>query len=208
MSISHSNKYSGENGLYVGAKGSEVQVSDSSGNLSHGGTAITSSAAELNILSGVTATAAEINELDLSTVGAVQKVKKIGITAPDDDSETKTGFILPDNAVVTDVFVNVTTAEATGTTKTINVGTDATDGGDPDGYLVGVDVSNTGLVKGTLLSSGQTLGALLSVDEGGTGELVKEIDIASGGKEITFTAASADFDELVADIFIVYIEVA
>ena len=50
MSTSHSNKYSGENGLYVGAKGSEVQVSDSSGNLSHGGTGITLTAAQINKL--------------------------------------------------------------------------------------------------------------------------------------------------------------
>ena len=156
----------------------------------------------------VTSTAAELNTLDISAVGAISKVQKIRITAPADGDETSTGTTLPDKAVVKNVFVDVITAEATGVTKTIDVGTDSTDGGDADGFLAGISVAGTGLVKGTLVNSGQTLGALLRVDEGGGGELVPEIDIASGGKEITFTAGSADFDELVADIYIEYIEIA
>lgn len=156
----------------------------------------------------VTATAAELNVLDVSEVGAGLRVAKVNITAPADDAETKTGWSLPANAVVVDVFLNVTTAEVTGTTETIDVGTDSSDGGDADGYLVGVAVDTTGLVKGTLVNSGQTKGDLLRVDEGGASDFVPEIDIASGGKEITFTAASDNFDELVADIFILYIEVA
>lgn len=155
----------------------------------------------------ITASATELNALDISTVGAISKVQKIRITAPADGNETSTSVTLPAKAVVKNVFLNVVTAEATGTTKTINVGTDSTDSGDADGYLAGVSVASIGLVKGTLLNSGQTLGALLTTDEGGTGELVPEIDIASGGKEITFTAGSANFDELVADIYIEYIEV-
>lgn len=155
----------------------------------------------------VTATATEINTLDASEVGASSKVKVIGITAPADGNETGTGWSLPAKAVVKNVFLNVTTKEDTGNTKTISVGTDSTDSGDADGYLAGVSVAATGLVKGTLVHSGQTLGALLSVDEDDAATLVPEIDIASGGKEITFTAASANFDELVADIIIEYIEV-
>ena len=156
----------------------------------------------------VTSTAVELNALDVSVVGAISKVQKIRITAPSDGNETSTGTTLPAKAVVKNVFVNVVTAEVTGTTKTIDVGTDSGDGGDADGFLAGISVAGTGLVKGTLLNTGQTLGALLRVDEGGTGELVQEIDIASGGKEITFTAGSNDFEQLVADIYIEYIEIA
>jgi len=159
----------------------------------------------------VTATAAEINELDLSAVGAVSKIKKINMTASSfsDNSEVGTGWSLPDNAVVKNVFIRVNTAEQTATTKTIDVGTDSTNGGDADGYLVGVSVASTGLVKGTLDSAGQTLGALLYVDEDGSGALVSEIDIASGGKEITVTAGDASgFSEVDFDIFIEYIEIA
>ena len=181
-----------------------------------GGELAVESGGELDIESGgafkiagteVTASASELNQLDASLVGATSKIKKISITAPADGNETRTGWSLPANAVVKNVWLNVGTAEATGTTKTINVGTDSTDSGDADGYLTGVSVAGTGLVKGTLLNSGQTLGALLQVDEDGSGAVVPEIDIASGGKEITYTAGSADFAELVADIYIEYIEV-
>lgn len=135
------------------------------------------------------------------------KVAKVDITAPADGSETGTGFTLPANAVVKNVFLRVNTAEATGTTKTLTVGTDSTASGDADGYLVAVDVSATGLVKGTLSSTGQTLGALLTADEDGAGALVPEIDAVSGGKEITVTAGSADFAELDATLFVEYIDV-
>lgn len=155
----------------------------------------------------ITATPAELNKLDISVVGAVDKIAKIAITAPADGTETATGFTLPDKAIVRDVFLDVTTAEVTGTTKTITVGTDSSDSGDADGFLTGVSVGTTGLKKGTVADGAVTLGELLLTDIDGTID-VKEPDISSGGKEITFTAASANFDELEANIFIVYTEVA
>ena len=91
-------------------------------------------------------------------------------------------------------------AEVTGTTKTLDAGRTS----DPDGYLDGVDVSSVGVKKGTLVSTGQTLGALLSVDEGGTGQLVPEEDVGGGGETVTFTAGSGDFVELRADLYVVY----
>lgn len=131
---------------------------------------------------------------------------KVTVTAPADGTEQDTGDDLPDLAVLPDVFVHVRTAESTGTTKTIDVGLLSTEtGGDADGFLAGVDVSSTGLVKGTLDSAGQTLGALLHVDEGGTGELVPEPHLTDAvtAKSISFTAGSADFAELVADLYFV-----
>ncbi len=159
----------------------------------------------------LTADVDEINSLDLSAVGAVSKIKKINMKAADfaDNAEIGTGFVLPDEAVVKNVFLRVNTAEATATTKTVIVGTDSTDGGDADGYLAGSSVAATGLVHGTLANAGQTLGALLRVDEGGTGELVPEADYTMGGKEITVTAGDAGgFDEVDFDIFVEYIELA
>ena len=50
MGYTHYDQLSGENGLAVGAKGSEVVVADSSGNLYQAGTQITASATELNNL--------------------------------------------------------------------------------------------------------------------------------------------------------------
>lgn len=155
----------------------------------------------------VTAAPSELNQLDLDVVGAVGKIEKISITAPSDGTEQSTGFTLPDKAIVRDVFLDVVTAEVTGTTKTINVGTDSGDGGDADGFLDGIAVGTTGLKKGTVADGAVTYGALLLTDLDGTSD-VKEPDISSGGKEVTFTAGSSNFAELEANIFIVYTEVA
>ena len=168
---------------------------------------LTATAAELNILDGATVTAAELNELDLSAVGAQMKIKKLSIDAAPDGTEQDTGWDLPDKAVVFDVFVDVTAAEATGTTKTLDVGTDGTGSNDPNGYLAGLDVSTTGVKKGTLASAGQTLGALLHVDESGSANEVPEPDVASGGESITYTASDTDWVEFRGDIYIRYMEI-
>lgn len=158
----------------------------------------------------ITATASELNELDASNVGAVRKIKKLSMSAADfaDNSEIATGWNLPAVAVVTSVFIRVNTAEATASTKTIDVGTDSTDGGDADGYLVGVSVAGTGLVKGTMLHSARTVGALLQTTGSATAG-VPEADYTMSGKEITVTAGDAGgFDDVDFDIFIEYIDVA
>lgn len=129
------------------------------------------------------------------------KYKKARVSAA--TSETESGIVLPDNAVVYDCFINVVTVDAT---ETVDVGTLSTDSGDADGFLDGVSLATAGLVKGTLASAGQTLGALLRVDESGGGVLVKEPDIASGGKAVTYTC-SAGSDTAVFDIYVVYLEV-
>lgn len=189
----------------------KTQIADLDGNLFQAGTQITATAAELNKMDGVTSTAAEINTLDLSVVGAISKVVKANMVAADfsDNSEVDTGITLPAKAVVKNVFVYVNTAETTATTKTIDVGTDSTDSGDADGYIDAGSVAATGFVKPTLLNTGQTLGALLRVDEDGAGALVPEVDVASGGKKVTVTAGDASgFTEADFDIYVEYVEVA
>jgi len=59
--ITHFNKVSGVNGVYVGANDAEIQIASAAGAPLVAGVAVTSSAAELNILTGVTATGVEIN---------------------------------------------------------------------------------------------------------------------------------------------------
>jgi|GEM_PF-2805363 hypothetical protein len=130
-----------------------------------------------------------------------EKIKKINITAPSDGTEQDTGFTIPVNAIVKDIKLKVNTSESTGTTKTINIGTTAA----TDGYLTSVDVSTSGLVKGTLDNAGQTLGDLLTVVSDATnGVKVKEDDVSSGGNNLTFTVGSSDFAELDADIYVYY----
>lgn len=155
----------------------------------------------------LTATPTELNELDQSVVGAQRKIKAIAITAAANTDENATGWSLPAKAIVHNVWVDVTTKEDTATTKTISVGTDSTDSGDADGYLAAVSTAAAGVVKGTLLNTGQTLGALLSVDEDGAGALVREDDVSMGGKEITWTAGEAQ-TEFAGTIVIDYTEIA
>lgn len=154
----------------------------------------------------ITATGAELNMLDLSAVGAALKVKTIDIDTPADGAETGTGFVLPDAAVVLDVFVHVLTAEATGATKTLDVGTDSVDSGDADGYIDGVNVASTGIKRPSLAFGAVTRGVLLKENTGDGTAPVPIPDVTMGGKEITYTAGSADFVELVAKLYIVYLE--
>jgi len=78
---SHIGKPSGEEGLFVGVSGSEVQVASSTGGLYQSGTAITASAAELNLLDGVTATTAELNLIDGSVAGTAVASKALALGA-------------------------------------------------------------------------------------------------------------------------------
>ena len=57
---------------------------DGSGQLVIGGTAVTSTAAELNLLDGVTATTAEINYLDITTLGTSEASKAVTADANGD----------------------------------------------------------------------------------------------------------------------------
>lgn len=133
---------------------------------------------------------------------------KFAITAPADGSETTHAEDLPTAGVVLGAWLDVTTAEATGGTKTLDVGLLSSEsGGDADGFLDGVSVAATGIVGGSLASGGQTLGALLRADEDGAGALVPEPHILNGtAKSISYTAGSADFAELVADLYVLVLE--
>lgn len=166
---------------------------------------LTSTVSELNKLDGCTAVVAELNTLDLSAVGAISKIAKFAIAAAPDGTEQDTAIVLPAKAIVKRVWLDVTVAEVTGTTKTMDVGTKDVSN-DPNGFLAAVSAAATGFVKGTLASAGQTLGALLCVDESGAGVLVPEDDYASFGATLTFTAGSTDWAEFRATIYCEYIE--
>jgi hypothetical protein len=101
-------------------------------------------------------------------------------------TETNTGIAIPTNgAVQPNPLLRVTAIDAT---ETIDVGTLSTDSGDADGFLAAAAVGVLGLVKGSLLASGATLGALLFVlDSANAGDDAPEQDVASAGKDITYT---------------------
>lgn len=155
---------------------------------------------------GIRATrgALRVGEL-LNDQNANVKIKRLPVTALT-TGEKDTGWDLPARSVVRRVWVDVKTAEATAATKTIDVGLLSSEsGGDADGFLDGVATTPVGVRKGTLLNSGQTLGALLRVDEGGTGELVPEDHVTAAAVSVSYTLGSAH-TELVADIVIEYVE--
>lgn len=121
-----------------------------------------------------------------------------------DASERTTDFSLPTNAIVTDVYINVLTVDAT---ETVDIGTEGTSN-DPNGFLAGVSLATAGLVKGSLADGAITLGALL-YEETGTGADVayaKTDCISAGGDPISFTCSSGT-NTAVFDIIIKYIEI-
>ena len=141
---------------------------------------------------------------DLSRNAADTKfVRKTAVIRCDaQTSETTTAFTFPAAAICHAVYLNVITIDAT---ETVDVGTAGTSN-DPNGFLAAASLATAGLVKGTLASGGQTLGALMSVDESGAGVLVPEPSVAVGGDPVTYTC-SAGSDTAVFDIIIEYTEV-
>lgn len=162
---------------------------------------------ELEALAGLTASADELNELDLSAVGAGLKVKVLPITADFGTGEQDTGWDVPDNAIVLDVFAYVTTADSS---QTIDVGTAVGESGDPDGWLDGASVNAEGIVKGLLTAGGITLGALLreTVTDSNTDTLLaRSPDVASGGKSVVYTGSDTT-NTMRGSIVVLYIEIA
>lgn len=119
-----------------------------------------------------------------------------------DAAERTTAFTFPAKVIVHNVYLNVITADAT---ETVDVGTEGTSN-DPDGFLDGVSLANTGIVKGSLASGGQTRGLLLAEDESGAGVLVPTECITCGSDPVSFTCSTGT-DTAVFDIIIDYTEV-
>lgn len=153
------------------------------------------------------------------------KWKKIAV-GTGSASEADSGWDLPAKAVVHHVFVEVTTAEATGATKTLDVGLLSSEsGGDADGFLDGVSVATTGLKKGVFASTAgsnntyvgaaatHTRGALLTelllagndVANGGDGVAVRgeHLSDAVTAKSLSYTRGSV-FSEFAGYIWIGY----
>jgi hypothetical protein len=79
--ITHFNKVSGVNGVYVGANDAEVQIADSTGALYIGGVAITATAAELNAAAGTGVSSTELDLLDGAIAGTAVASKALALGA-------------------------------------------------------------------------------------------------------------------------------
>lgn len=145
-------------------------------------------------------------------------------------SEVDTGWDLPADAVVLDVFLKVTAAEATGTTKTIDVGLLSSEtGGDADGFIDGLSVAATGIKQpnfvltvgsnetylgaaathtlGALFTGGLSAGTDLATDVGTAFKKLHAADAVTA-KSVSVTVGSANFAEFEGSLFIRYIRLS
>jgi len=115
------------------------------------------------------------------------KIRRIHIEAADcgSGSETSLGVAMGATDYVLGAALRVTTAETTGSTKTIEIGTDSADSGDADGFIDGASVAATGAVAHTCALKGV---------------------MTTSAPNITVTVPNA-FTEFVGDLYIFYIEV-
>lgn len=137
--------------------------------------------------------------------GGVVRFKTANIAIAEDTDPHDTAIVIPAGSLIRGAWVIVDTPEGTGTTKTVDVGVK---GGAGDGLLNGVSVDAAGTQKGTLASSVQNLGSLLSVDESGAGGLVPEPYLCAAATTINYTLGAANFAELAARIVVEYVEFA
>ena len=145
-----------------------------------------------------------------------------GNIVPGTAAEHSTLYNLPANAILTDVFLNVTTAETVGATKTVEVGLLSSEGGgNALGFLNGVSVAATGLVRGkatvttgvsTHYYASTTRGVFFANFFAGADVLGQEglnyetpfLTSSVTAKTISYTPASV-FSTCVADIYVTYI---
>lgn len=104
-----------------------------------------------------------------------------------DATETGCGFTQI-GAVQPNVAVHVVDVDAT---ETVDFGTDSSDSGDADGFIDGISVATSGLIKATNANGSVTLGADLIVqDSANSGDDFPEQSTARIGKEFTYTFSS------------------
>lgn len=139
-------------------------------------------------LSGVVAQDRTEYAIDLGRKQQVYKLPFSYVDQAGDATETDTGFDLPVCLLSPWGMVQVTAADAS---ITIDVGLLSSEsGGDADGIMDGIATDNAVIVKPTLLASGDTMGALMSVlDSANAGDDAPESHVVTGAaaKSITYT---------------------
>lgn len=170
----------------------------------------------------------KVNSTEGTLTLARIKVLKIPVTGNLTGSEEDTGIDLPANSIILHNLVNVevTAAEATGSTKTIDVGLLSSEsGGDADGFIDGLSVASTGYKQPqpvvtvgsneTFYASAQIIGALFRAGfvagtdvDGNFGLLAlkNHLTAATTARSVSITSGSA-FSEFRGNVYIPYIEV-
>lgn len=132
--ITHFNKVSGINGLYAGKNGSEVQVTDASGNLYQAGTLITKTAAQINqalaAVAGSTGTGTAVPNSGITTISSTSGAKNYVLANPTAAGDRKMLICTAgstDNTCVVTTGSTACTFDGTNRTATFNAAGDSLD---------------------------------------------------------------------------------
>lgn len=133
-----------------------------------------------------------------SAMGLRQLV--IPMNFADGTTAVTTNFTFPANSVILPTpFIYVRTAEATGTTKTIEVGITGT----AAAFINGLSVAATGLKQPVLTDAAVTMGTKLFVYSGATSTApVPTPDIEASAVALTWTPGSTDWAEFDGDLIL------
>jgi hypothetical protein len=157
----------------------------------------------------------------IMTGGVTEYWKAIPIQSAPTGSEQDTGYDLPANAELLETRVYVKTAEATGATKTLDVGLKSGEsGGDADGFIDGLSVAAVGLARPAAVItdgateeylSATTIGALIApvfsagtntAGDVGTNYERSFLTSSITAKSVTYTAGSNDWVEFRGTLYL------
>lgn len=118
------------------------------------GTALTATAAELNITDGVTATAAEINKVDgISAPAGLVVAEEVTFTETTGAGTYTGSVVVPAGATILDIWVQSTALWTASTSATMKVGDT-----DDDGWYTAINLKATDLLVGEVIRFGSTGG--------------------------------------------------
>ena len=156
---------------------------DVSGSITLGGTAITSTAAELNILDGVTSTAAELNILDGVTSTAAELNILDGVTSTAAELNlldgSTAGTVVASKAVVVDSNKDVTGFRNVTTTGDVVVGGDLTVSGDD--ITMGTNTAGNLLIADGTNFNSIAVGGLSEISTVANDDVFLAVDTSGGG---------------------------
>lgn len=177
----------------VGKLSAKGDISSASGGLSVAGRVLGS----LGVASGTPG-------LTISVASVTLKRARVPVSCATTGERTYALAFAPGD-VIKNVYVDVSVAEATATTKTIDVGLlSGQTNGDADGFLDGVTTASIQIVQGSLVAGAVTRGALLSEGTAASGRFAKS-HVIHGTNATTLSSTVAEAQtELVADIIVEY----
>jgi hypothetical protein len=194
--VTHFNKVSGENGLYVGSEGNEVEVASSTGQLKQSGTSISSSAAEIDrvadLSSKIVNTTAATLALTLashdSKIVTVNKADGAALTLPA-SSGTGAKFTVVIGTTISSNSTTIKVANASDSFVGMAFGVD-TDAEGASGYTWNADANDDTVTMDGTAKGGVAGDVWTFTDIAANTWLVEGKLTQSGGSEATPFSAS------------------